>query len=64
MNKDQLEGKWKEYAGKVKQQWGKLTDDEITQAQGNKEELAGKIQQKYGGSKEEIRQKLDQMDQG
>lgn len=39
MNKDQAEGKWKEFNAKVKQQWGKLTDDEVTQAEGNMDEL-------------------------
>lgn len=61
MNRDQIEGKWKELRGKVKQQWGDLTDDEIAQAEGNRDELAGKIQQKYGGSKEDIRRKLDEL---
>lgn len=54
VNKDQVMGKWHEVKGKVKAQWGDLTDDEITQGEGKLEELAGKIQQKYGGIKEEI----------
>jgi uncharacterized protein YjbJ (UPF0337 family) len=62
MNRDQIEGKWKQLTGKVKEQWGDLTDDEIAQAEGNRDQLAGKIQEKYGGSKEEIRRRLDEMD--
>jgi uncharacterized protein YjbJ (UPF0337 family) len=61
MNRDQFEGRWKQMMGKIKQQWGDLTDDEIAQAEGNQEELIGKIQAKYGGTKEEIRRRLDEM---
>lgn len=49
--KDMLEGKWKEMKGKVRNQWGKLTDDDVARMQGKTEELAGILQQKYGYSK-------------
>lgn len=62
MNKDQIQGKWRELSGKVKEKWGQLTDDEITEAQGNMDQLAGKIQQKYGGTKEDIRRELDRFE--
>jgi len=42
-----LNAKWKQLEGKVKQQWGKLTDDEITQIKGSYEALVGKIQERY-----------------
>lgn len=48
MNKDILEGKWKELRGQFKEWWGKLTDDELEQAGGNAEQLIGLLQQKYG----------------
>ena len=54
VNEDQVMGKWHQIKGKVKEKWGDLTDDEITQGEGKLEELAGKIQQKYGGVKEQI----------
>lgn len=60
MNKDQTEGQWKEFNAKVKQQWGKLTDDEVTQAEGNIDELSAKIQQLYGDSKEEVHRQLNE----
>ena len=41
VNKDVLQGKWKQMKGKVKQQWGKLTDDQLNQINGSYEELAG-----------------------
>lgn len=50
-NKDILEGKWHELKGQVKQQWGKLTDDDIQRLSGKAEELAGVLQQKYGYGK-------------
>jgi len=58
VNKDQMSGKWHEFAGKVKAKWGQLTDDEMTESEGRMEELAGKIQAKYGGTKEKIMQDL------
>jgi len=54
VNKDEVMGKWHEIKGKVKEKWGDLTDDELTQGEGKLEELAGTIQKKYGGLKEEI----------
>jgi len=46
-------GIWEQMKGRVKQQWGKLTDDDLKQLQGHVEELAGKLQQRYGLAKEE-----------
>jgi uncharacterized protein YjbJ (UPF0337 family) len=50
-NKDILDGKWHELKGKVRQQWGKLTDDDLTQMSGKTEELVGVLQQRYGYGK-------------
>jgi uncharacterized protein YjbJ (UPF0337 family) len=49
--KDILFGKWHELKGQVRQQWGKLTDDDMTQLSGKSEELAGVLQQRYGYGK-------------
>jgi len=59
VNKDVLYGKWKQMKGKVKQQWGKLTDDQLNQINGSYEELAGLIQENYGYTVEKSRQELD-----
>lgn len=59
MNWDQIEGRWNEYKGKAKQQWGKLTDDDLDVADGKKDELAGKIQARYGKTKEEAEREVD-----
>lgn len=48
MNRDIAGGNFKQIKGKIKQQWGKLTDDEIDQMEGNAEILAGKLQERYG----------------
>jgi uncharacterized protein YjbJ (UPF0337 family) len=53
MNKDITEGTFKQMKGKIKQQWGKLTDDEIDEMEGNAEILAGKLQERYGMAKED-----------
>ena len=47
MNWDQIEGNWKQFTGKAREQWGDLTDDEVQQAKGNREQLAGVIQKKW-----------------
>ncbi|MCI0546105.1 MAG: CsbD family protein [Candidatus Rokubacteria bacterium] len=61
MNKDILEGKWKQFRGTIKEKWGKLTDDELDQAQGNYEKLSGLIQEKYGYAKDRAEQELDRV---
>jgi uncharacterized protein YjbJ (UPF0337 family) len=53
MNKDIAGGNFKQLKGKIKQQWGKLTDDEIDQMEGNAEILAGKLQERYGLGKDD-----------
>ena len=52
MNEDILKGKWKEIKGEVKQKWGKLTDDDLTQIEGKEEQLLGLLQKRYGYAKE------------
>jgi uncharacterized protein YjbJ (UPF0337 family) len=53
MDSDRAAGMWKQMKGKVKQQWGKLTDDDLQQLEGHSEQLAGKLQERYGLAKEE-----------
>ncbi|GHA13264.1 CsbD family protein [Arenicella chitinivorans] len=59
MNLDQLKGNWKQLKGDLKSEFGKLTDDEIMQAEGEATVLLGKIQEKYGVTKEQAEEKLD-----
>lgn len=58
MNKDRIEGNWKQLKGKVRQQWGKLTDDDLDQIEGNYEILTGRLQEAYGLSKEEAEKRI------
>lgn len=58
MNKDTLEGDWKQLKGEVQKQWGKLTNDNLDQIQGNREKLSGAIQKNYGLAREEAEKQI------
>jgi len=53
-----VEGNWKQFKGKVKKQWGKLTDDHLAVIAGKRDQLAGKIQETYGITKDEAEQQI------
>lgn len=59
INQDILEGKWKQLRGKVKQQWGKLTDDQLDQISGRAEELSGLLQEQYGYTEARAQKEVD-----
>ena len=59
MHAEQLKGKWKELTGEAKRHWGKLTDDDLTAAEGDRDKLAGKIQERYGKSKDEAEREVN-----
>ncbi len=58
MNWDRIEGNWKQFKGNVKEQWGKLTDDQLDVIAGRRERLFGKIQETYGISKDVAEKQL------
>jgi uncharacterized protein YjbJ (UPF0337 family) len=58
MNWDRIEGNWKQVTGRVKEQWGKLTDDDLDVIGGRRDQLAGKIQEHYGLAKDEAEKQL------
>lgn len=58
MNWDRVEGNWKQFKGKVKERWGKLTDDELEVIAGRRDRIAGKIQEHYGISKDVAEKQL------
>ena len=60
MNRDILEGKWKQLKGSVKAKWGELTDDELDKAAGRFDKVAGLIQERYGYAKDQAEQELDE----
>jgi uncharacterized protein YjbJ (UPF0337 family) len=59
MDWNRIEGNWKEAKGKIKQKWGELTDDDLTQVSGQRDQLEGKIQQRYGLVKDMVRKDVD-----
>ena len=54
MNWDQVEGAWKQVRGRVREQWGKLTDDDLDVVSGRRDALIGKIQERYGKARDEV----------
>lgn len=59
MNWDQIEGRWEQVKGGVKEQWGKLTDDDLTEIEGDRQQMVGKIQERYGIAREEAETAVD-----
>jgi uncharacterized protein YjbJ (UPF0337 family) len=58
MNWDRIEGNWKQFKGSAKEQWGKLTDDQLDVTAGLRDKLVGRIQQAYGITKEESEEQV------
>ncbi len=59
MNQDRVEGNWLQFKGQVKEQWGKLTDDDLDIIAGKRDQLLGRIQERHGLAKDEAEQQLD-----
>ena len=59
MNQQTLEGKWNQLKGTVREQWGKLTDDDIDKAKGNYEQLVGVIKERYGYARDRAEREVD-----
>jgi uncharacterized protein YjbJ (UPF0337 family) len=60
MNRDILKGKWLQVKGDVRSWWGKVTDDDVDQIQGDAEKFIGKLQERYGYGREEAERELDE----
>lgn len=60
MNWDEIAGKWKQSVGKVKEKWGKLTDDDLTAINGKRDQLVGKIRERYGIAKDSAEKQVDE----
>jgi uncharacterized protein YjbJ (UPF0337 family) len=59
MNSDQIAGMWNQVKGKAKEQWGKLTDDDLDVINGKRDVLVGKLQERYGYAKEDAQKSAD-----
>jgi uncharacterized protein YjbJ (UPF0337 family) len=60
MNWDQVEGKWKQAKGAVKEKWGKLTDDDLDYIAGKRDQFIGRLQERYGIAQEEAQRQADE----
>jgi uncharacterized protein YjbJ (UPF0337 family) len=58
MNWDQVKGNWNQFKGRVKQQWGNLTDDDLTRIEGKRDELIGRLQERYGYARDRAEQEV------
>lgn len=63
MNWDRAQGNWKQFRGKVKEQWGRLTDDTLDVIAGKREQLAGKLQEQYGITRDEAERQIADFEQ-
>ncbi|WP_349305666.1 CsbD family protein [Parachlamydia sp. AcF125] len=63
MNKDILQGQWKQIVGKIKEKWGKFTEDELTKINGRRDILIGKLQEKYGMAKERAEKEVHDLEE-
>jgi uncharacterized protein YjbJ (UPF0337 family) len=61
MNKLQIKGSWNELKGKLKQEYGNLTDDDLVFSEGKEDELLGRLQKRLGKSKDEVRQMIEKL---
>jgi uncharacterized protein YjbJ (UPF0337 family) len=59
MNQDCVQGMWRQFKGKVKERWGKLTDDDLDVIAGKHDQLLGKIQQRHGVTLEEAEKQIN-----
>ena len=59
MDWNRVEGNWKQFTGRVKEKWGKLTDDDLDVINGRRGQLEGKIQERYGIAKDQVRSEVD-----
>ncbi len=58
MNWDTVKGQWKQFRGQVKEQWGKLTDDDLDRIEGKRDQLLGTVQKRYGIARDEAERQL------
>jgi uncharacterized protein YjbJ (UPF0337 family) len=59
MNEDTLKGQWTQLKGRVREQWGKLTNDDLDMIQGRMEQLVGTVQERYGIARDEAKRQVD-----
>lgn len=60
MNRNEFEGNWKQFKGRVKEKWGDLTDDDLQEIEGRRERLVGKLQERYGKTEAEASKEVNE----
>lgn len=63
MNNDIIQGKWTQIKGELKSKWGKLTDDDLNRADGNRQYLIGRLQERYGWAKDQVEREIREFEQ-
>jgi uncharacterized protein YjbJ (UPF0337 family) len=63
MNQDIIQGKWKQLKGSIRNQWGKLTDDDLDRLDGNQQYLSGKLQERYGWANERAAEEIKRFEE-
>ena len=63
MNRDTIKGNWNQMKGKIKEQWGKLTDDDLKVVEGRFDQLAGRLQERYGIAKDEAERQVREFEE-
>ncbi len=64
MNWDRISGNWKQFRGKIRERWGKLTNDELEAVAGKRDQLIGKVQARYGITRDEAERQVDEWHKG
>jgi uncharacterized protein YjbJ (UPF0337 family) len=64
MNQDRMSGNWKQVKGKIKEQWGKLTDDDLDVIAGKRDQLLGRIQERHGIAKDQAERQVEMFERG
>ncbi len=59
MNWDQIEGRWKQFKGKIQAEWGELTNDDVDAIEGNRDRFIGRIQERYGIARNDAERQVD-----
>jgi len=62
MNWDTVKGQWKQFRGQIKEQWGKLTDDDLDRIEGKRDQLIGVVQKRYGIARDEAERQLTEFE--
>jgi uncharacterized protein YjbJ (UPF0337 family) len=62
MNNERMKGNWNQFKGKIKEKWGRLTDDDLDVAEGQRDQLIGRIQERYGIAKEEAERQFAELE--